>query len=163
LETWEVIYFSLFGLVTLYYLLKSVIPHHIYSIDQVCTDKNKYYDGVIRTLEADLGISIKKPQIVFEYKPNDELKGFYDAKSHSITLYLKNLDTVHDFTLTLIEEIHHSIFVNSALGINVYQKYEKIVGYDNNPLEYSAKQFAKEKFRLIHREMSNEGLISYKV
>jgi hypothetical protein len=165
-ELWELLvigYWVVVGGVGLLLTIKLMIQHHIYSIDDVCSDKDECYEEVIGTLEDDLGISIKKPHIIFDYSPNDEMRGFYDPNNHSITLFLKNLDSVYDFTLTLTEEIHHSVFVNTRSGMNIYNKYDKIVGYDNNPLEYSAKQYAKEKFRLIHRILKKRGLIQYKV
>jgi hypothetical protein len=165
-ELWEIMvigYCLVVGVVALLLIVKLIIPHHIYSIDDVCTDLNEYYYEVIRIIEEDLKITVNKPKITFEYASNDEMKGCYNPDSHSIIIYLKNLETVYDFTLTLIEEIHHSVFVNTRSGVKIYQKYEKIVGYDNNPLEYSAKQYAKEKFWLIHRILKNSGLIRYKV
>ena len=37
------------------------------------------------------------------------------------------------------------------------------VGYENNPLEYAAKVYARDKFKSIHRVLKKKGLIRYKV
>ena len=89
-------------------------------------------------IQDDLGVQIKGLRVIYDYSPNDEFKGFYQQEDHSITLCLKNLDDVHSFILTLIEEIHHSIFVSTKSGIKIYELYDRKVGYDNNPLEYAA-------------------------
>lgn len=70
---------------------------------------------------------------------------------------------VNLFLLTLIEEIHHSIFVSTSTTMKVYQLYDKKVGYDKNPLEYSEKVHARSKFKHIHRILKKRGLIKYKV
>ena len=63
--------------------------------------------------------------------------------------------------LTLIEEIHHSAFVSTKSGINLYELYDRKVGYKNNPLEYAAKLYALKNFRSIHRKLKKQGGIMY--
>ena len=41
--------------------------------------------------------------------------------------------------------------------------YDRKVGYENNPLEYAAKVYARNKFKSIHRILKKRGLIRYKV
>ena len=105
----------------------------------------------------------QNPTICFDYRPNDKLRGVYHQQNHSITLYLDNLENVHSWILTLIEEIHHSAFVSTKSGIKLYELYDRKVGYENNPLEYAAKLYAVKNFSSIHRKLKKQGLIRYKV
>ena len=70
---------------------------------------------------------------------------------------------MRSFIITLVEEIHHSIFVSTKSGIKIYQTYDKKVGYENNPLEYAAKVYALNNFRSIHRVLKKRCLILYRV
>jgi len=144
-------------------IIKLLIPQYIFTIDEVTEYKSEVYNCVLELIQEDLGVQIKGLTVIYDYSPNDEFKGFYQQEDHSITLCLKNLDNVHSFILTLIEEIHHSIFVSTKSGIKIYELYDKKVGYDNNPLEYAAKVYARDKFKSIHRVLKKKGLIRYKV
>jgi hypothetical protein len=144
-------------------IIKLLIPQYIFTIDEVTEYKSEVYNCVLELIQEDLGVQIKGLTVIYDYSPNDEFKGFYQQENHSITLFLENLDNVHSFILTLLEEIHHSIFVSTKSGIKIYELYDKKVGYDNNPLEYAAKVYARDKFKSIHRVLKKKGLIRYKV
>ena len=144
-------------------IIKLLIPQYIFTIDEVTEYKSEVYNCVLELIQEDLGVQIKGLTVIYDYSPNDEFQGFYQQENHSITLFLENLDNVHSFILTLTEEIHHSIFVSTKSGIKIYELYEKKVGYENNPLEYAAKVYARDKFKSIHRVLKKNGLIRYKV
>ena len=144
-------------------IIKLLIPQYIFTIDEVTEYKSEVYNCVLELVQEDLGVQIKGLRVIYDYSPNDEFKGFYQQENHSITLFLENLDNVHSFILTLTEEIHHSIFVSTKSGIKIYELYERKVGYENNPLEYAAKVYARDKFKSIHRVLKKNGLIRYKV
>ena len=144
-------------------IIKLLIPQYIFTIDEVTEYKSEVYNCVLELVQEDLGVQIKGLRVIYDYSPNDEFKGFYQQENHSITLFLENLDNVHSFILTLLEEIHHSIFVSTKSGMKIYELYDKKVGYDNNPLEYAAKVYARDKFKSIHRVLKKKGLIRYKV
>ena len=158
-----VIYWTVMGCSLLMVILKLFIPKYIFSMDEVTQNKEQVFQTVLNVIERDLGIRVNGLSINYDYAKNDELKGYYDPRNHSITLFMDNMETVHSFVLTITEEIHHSIFVSSKSGMKLYQSYHNKVGYDNNPLEYSAKVYAKDKFKLIHRILKKRGLIQYKV
>jgi hypothetical protein len=165
-EVWNIVviaYWIIFGVTLLTIILKITIPYYIFSIDEVTENKSEIYNCVLELIQDDLGVQIKGLRVIYDYSPNDEFKGFYQQEDHSITLCLKNLDDVHSFILTLIEEIHHSIFVSTKSGIKIYELYDRKVGYDNNPLEYAAKVYALNNFKSIHRVLKKRGLIRYKV
>ena len=164
-EIWTLLvigYWVVLGITLLLTIISLVFLTYVFSIDEVSSDKKKIYDCVLELIEKDLEIKIKKPSIHFEYRNNDNLRGYYQQFDHSITLFMENLN-VNSFLLTLVEEIHHSIFVSTSTTMKVYQLYDKKVGYDNNPLEYSAKVYARSKFKYIHRILKKRGLIKYKV
>ena len=164
-EIWNYLFVGYWVIVTIYsviYLIKILFPHYIYSIDDVSVNKLDVYQCVIEFVKEDFGIDFRAPTINFIYEPNNEMKGCYEQKSHSITLYIENLDSIHSFILTLIEEIHHSVFVSTKSSIKIYELYDRKVGYDNNPLESAAKLYSVNKFRSIHRKLKKRGLISYK-
>ena len=144
-------------------IIKLLIPQYVFTIDEVTEYKSEVYNCVLELIQEDLGVQIKGLTVIYDYSPNDEFKGFYQQENHSITLFLENLDNVHSFILTLTEEIHHSIFVSTKSGIKIYELYERKVGYENNPLEYAAKVYARDKFKSIHRVLKKNGLIRYKV
>ena len=165
-EIWELVlvgYVIITGASLIMVIIKLLIPQYIFTIDEVTEYKSEVYNCVLELIQEDLGVQIKGLTVIYDYSPNDEFKGFYQQENHSITLFLENLDNVHSFILTLLEEIHHSIFVSTKSGIKIYELYDKKVGYDNNPLEYAAKVYARDKFKSIHRVLKKKGLIRYKV
>ena len=164
-EIWNllvIVYWGVVGITLLLIIISLVFPTHIYSIDDVSDNKQDIYNCVLELIEDDLGIRIRKPSIHFKYQYDDNLRGYYQQSNHSITLFMEN-SNVNSFLLTLIEEIHHSIFVSTSTTMKVYELYDKKVGYDNNPLEYSAKVYARTKFNYIHQILKKRGLIKYKV
>lgn len=165
-EIWSLVvigYCVLMGVMILMLLLKLLIPQYIFTIDDVSNNKMEIYKCIVEFIEEDFGIDIQNPTIDFNYELNDEYRGYYDQNDHSIKLYLQNLENVKSFILTLLEEIHHSIFVSTKSGIKIYQTYDKKVGYENNPLEYAAKVYAQNKFKSIHRVLKKRGVIRYKL
>jgi hypothetical protein len=165
-EIWELVlvgYMIITGASLIMVIIKLLIPQYIFTVDEVTEYKSEVYNCVLELIQEDLGVQIKGLTVIYDYSPNDEFKGFYQQENHSITLFLENLDNVHSFILTLIEEIHHSIFVSTKSGIKIYELYERKVGYENNPLEYAAKVYARDKFKSIHRVLKKNGLIRYKV
>jgi hypothetical protein len=165
-EIWSLVvigYWVLMGVMILMLLLKLLIPQYIFTIDDVSNNKMEIYKCIVEFIEEDFGIDIQNPTIDFNYELNDEYRGYYDQNDHSIKLYLQNLENVRSFIITLVEEIHHSIFVSTKSGIKIYQTYDKKVGYENNPLEYAAKVYALNNFRSIHRVLKKRGLILYRV
>ena len=165
-EIWDLLvigYLVVTGASLIIVIIKLLIPQHIFTIDEVAEYKSEVYNCVLELIQEDLGVQIKGLTVIYDSTPNDELRGCYQQNNHSITLYLKNLDNVHSFILTLTEEIHHSIFVSTKSGIKIYELYERKVGYENNPLEYAAKVYARDKFKSIHRVLKKNGLIRYKV
>jgi hypothetical protein len=165
-EIWDLLvigYWVVTGATLIMVIIKLLFPQYIFTIDEVTENKSEIYSCVLELIQDDLGVQIKGLRVIYDYSPNDEFKGFYQQEDHSITLCLKNLDDVHSFILTLIEEIHHSIFVSTKSGIKIYELYDRKVGYDNNPLEYAAKVYALNNFKSIHRVLKKRGLICYKV
>ena len=165
-EIWELVlvgYVIITGASLIMVIIKLLIPQYIFTIDEVTEYKSEVYNCVLELIQEDLGVQIKGLTVIYDYSPNDEFKGFYQQEDHSITLCLKNLDDVHSFIITLIEEIHHSIFVSTKSGIKIYELYDRKVGYENNPLEYAAKVYALNNFKSIHRVLKKRGLICYKL
>ena len=165
-EIWSllvIVYIIIRVISLLVVILKMTIPYCIFSIDEVTKNKSEVYHCLLELIQKDLGIDIQNPTIDFNYELNDEYKGLYDHNYHCITLYLQNLENVKSFILTLVEEIHHSIFVSKKSEIKLYLSYEKKVGYINNPLEYAAKVYALNNFIPLHRILKEKGVICYRV
>ena len=156
-------YWVVMGILSLLILIKLLVPQYIFSIDDICTSKIQVCEYVITYIQDDLGVTLENLNIKFNYEPNDELRGCYDQGNDTIILYHRNLDSVHSWIHTLVEEIHHSVFLSTKKSIMMYELYHRKVGYDNNPLEYAAKVYARNKFKTIHRNLKKSGLIRYKV
>ena len=165
-EIWDLLvigYWVVTGATLIMVIVKLLFPQYVFTIDEVTEYKSEVYNCVLELIQDDLGVQIKDLRVIYDYSPNDEFKGFYQQEDHSITLCIENLDSVHSFILTLIEEIHHSIFVSTKSGVKIYLLYNRKVGYKNNPLEYAAKVYARNKFKSIHRNLKKRGLIRYKL
>ena len=150
-EIWDLLvigYWVVTGASLIMVIIKLLFPQYIFTIDEVTEYKSEVYNCVLELIQDDLGVQIKGLRVIYDYSPNDEFKGFYQQEDHSITL---------------IEEIHHSIFVSTKSGIKIYELYDRKVGYYNNPLEYAAKVYALNNFKSIHRVLKNRGLIRYRV
>ena len=165
-EIWDLLvigYWVVTGATLIMVIIKLLFPQYIFTIDEVTENKSEVYNCVLELIKEDLGVQIKSLTVIYNSSPNDELRGCYQQNDHSITLYLKNLESVHSFTLTLVEEIHHAIFLSTRQTMKTYEAYDKKVGYENNPLEYAAKVYARDKFKSIHKVLKKRGLIRYKV
>jgi len=156
-------YWVIMGILSLLIVIKLLVPQYIFSIDEICTNKDEIYEYVITYIQEDLGVTIENLNIKFNYEPNDELRGCYEQGNHTVILYHQNLDNVHLWIHTLVEEIHHAVFLSTKKSIMMYELYHKKVGYDNNPLEYAAKVYARNNFKPLHRNLKKSGLIRYKV
>ena len=78
-EIWDLLvigYWSVFGITLLLIIISLVFPTYVFSIDEVSSDKKKIYYCVLELIEEDLEIKIKKPSIHFEYRNNDNLRGY---------------------------------------------------------------------------------------
>jgi hypothetical protein len=165
-EIWKLLvigYMIITGASLIMVTIKLLIPQYIFSIDEICTNKYQVCDCVINYIQEDLGVTVHNLTIDFDYEPNDEFSGSYLQETHTVTLYHHNLDNVHSWILTLVEEIHHAIFLSTRQTMKTYHAYDKKVGYGNNPLECAAKVYALNNFRSIHRVLKNRGLIRYRV
>jgi len=165
-DIWNILvvaYFIVMGLSIFMVLLKLWIPHLIFSIDEVCENKKELCDFIIDYMEMEMGVSIQKLTIRFDYLPNEEYLGYYQQDNHSITLCEDNINNVHCWILTIVEEIHHALFVSTKSSMKMYESFNRKVGYQNNPLEYSAKLYAANNFKSIHRKLKKQSLIRYKL
>lgn len=74
-DIWNILvvgYFIVMGLSIFMVLLKLWIPHLIFSIDEVCENKKELCDFIIDYMEMEMGVSIQKLTINFDYLPNEE-------------------------------------------------------------------------------------------
>ena len=79
-EIWDiiiVIYWVLMGGSLLMIIVKLIIPHYLFSIDDVTKNKAEVFQSVLNVIEGDLGIQVKGLSIKYDYTKNDELKGYW--------------------------------------------------------------------------------------
>jgi hypothetical protein len=112
-EIWDLLvigYWVVTGASLIMVIIKLLFPQYIFIIDEVTENKSEIYNCVLELVQEDLGVTLHNLTIDFDYEPNDEFSGSYLQETHTVTLYHHNLDNVHSWILTLVEEIHHSIF-----------------------------------------------------
>ena len=65
-EIWDLLvvgYWIVMGFMIILVFIKVLIPQYIFSIDDVCVNKDQVCDYVVEFIEKDLGISVQNPTI----------------------------------------------------------------------------------------------------
>lgn len=124
-----------------------------------------YAREVVRWCSENLGMPSKikyLPQVEIKYYRHKKLLGNYNASQKKITLYLNSHDGIVSFTNTIIHEYQHFLDIKNSKEQKQYAKVLEDVGYQDHPLELSARKSADQYGSLCVKEMIRQGVLAIK-
>jgi hypothetical protein len=83
-----------------------------------------------------------KPNLILKYNHHKNLAGVYFSSSHECHIYIQNHQTLREITNTVIHEYVHSRQKTKDFD-KMYDRYQKQLGYEQNPFEAEAISVAK--------------------
>ena len=108
--------------------------------------KKKMVENVLQWCE--LNHSVPKYRGKLSYKINyyshSKVEGSYCGYTKNITIYITPEKKIIDVVDTLLHEFQHHIDMRTQREVRLYSKQLSEFGYDNHPMEISARKFAKQ-------------------
>jgi uncharacterized protein YjaZ len=108
--------------------------------------KKKMVENVLQWCE--LNHSVPKYRGKLSYKINyyshSKVEGSYCGYTKNITIYITPEKKIIDVVDTLLHEFQHHIDMQTQREVRLYSKQLSEFGYDNHPMEISARKFAKQ-------------------
>jgi len=174
------IYLSGFGTVDyVFFAFESILA--IVLILAFILDRKETIDGKIKVSNATLTINkvqyikqvvkwcietlseenrkIKFPQVEVNYYKSKKFAGVYNSASKTIYIYVNSNSNLLELTDTIIHEYKHHLDMPNQSQQKLYNKYTEDYGYENNPFEIAAREFAlKHRLNCI-RDMHRMGFI----
>lgn len=85
----------------------------------------------------------RKPNVTLSYYPHKKWGGTYSTIGHECRIYVNNHQTIISIINTVIHEYVHARQKTKYFDA-LYEKYQREVGYENNPFEIEARKVAKK-------------------
>jgi uncharacterized membrane protein len=123
--------------------------------------KKKMVENVLKWCELNHSIPIKKSKLSYQirYYNHTKLDGCYCGYTKKITIYNivpeKSIIEVID---SLLHEYKHHIDMKTQKEVRLYFKQLDEIGYDNHPMEISARKFAKQNRDKCFETFKNDWL-----
>ncbi len=130
------------------------------TISQLPISKKYFCELVMEWCDINLSLPKSiKPSLIIKYYSHKSRSGVYFSSTHECVIYINSHDNIQQVANTVIHEFVHALQKNKNFD-KLYRKYQKEVGYDQNPFEVEAREISKkcEKDCLIwtyHRIYSN--------
>jgi hypothetical protein len=120
--------------------------HRSAKIRDLKISKKKMVENVLQWCEINHSIPKYRGKLSFKinYYSHSKVEGCYCGYTRTIILYLKNEKKVIDVIDTILHEYQHHIEMRTQKEVRLYSKQLSEFGYDNHPMEISARKFAKQ-------------------
>lgn len=108
--------------------------------------KKKLVENVLQWCETNYCIPKNKGKLSFKinYYNHSKLEGCYCGYTKNITVYITPEKRVIDVVDTLLHEYQHHIEMRTQKEVRLYSKQLSEIGYDNHPMEITAREFARQ-------------------
>lgn len=121
-------------------LLTTKLSHLTFS--DLPVKKTTYCQLVLTWCHQNLGNPNKsKPTLILKYYPHKKLAGVFIISSNECHIYIQNHQTLREITNTIIHEYVHYL-QKSKTFVKMYEKHQREVGYELNPLEVAARKIS---------------------
>ena len=122
--------------------------------------KKKMVENVLQWCETNHSLPKNRGKLSFKinYYNHTKLEGCYCGYTRTIILYLKNEKKVIDVIDTILHEYQHHIDMRTQKEVRLYSKQLREFGYDNHPMEISARKFAKQHRNTCFEILKNNWL-----
>jgi regulator of PEP synthase PpsR (kinase-PPPase family) len=108
--------------------------------------KKKMVENVLQWCETNHSIPKKRGKLSYKinYYNHTKLEGCYCGYNKNITVYITPEKRIIDVVDTLLHEYQHHIDMRTQKEVKLYFKQLNHFGYDNHPMEISAREFARQ-------------------
>jgi len=139
LKTFFIIYFTILFLL---YLRVSFLTRNR-KVNQLNIGKKKLVNDV---LEFCITNFPSKRQVSFQirYYQHTKVMGRYEHHNRLIIIYISNDVKVFDLVDTILHEYFHHLDIVNKKSAAEYSRLLNEIGYDNHPMEVTARNFAKQ-------------------
>jgi hypothetical protein len=143
-----ILYFSTLFLIYVVMTIRDLLLNRNKSakIRDLKISKKKMVENVLHWCE--LNHSIPKYRGKLSYKINyyshSTVEGSYCGYTKKISIYITSDKRIIDVVDTLLHEFQHHIDMRTQKEVKQYFKVLDEIGYDNHPMEISAREFAKQ-------------------
>lgn len=108
--------------------------------------KKKMVENVLQWCETNYSIPKNRGKLSFKinYYQHSKLEGCYCGHTKNITIYITTEKRIIDVVDTLLHEYQHHIEMRTQKEVRLYFKQLNEIGYENHPMEISARKFAQQ-------------------
>ena len=108
--------------------------------------KKKMVENVLQWCETNYSIPKNRGKLSYKinYYNHTKLEGCYCGYNKNITVYITPEKRIIDVVDTLLHEYQHHIEMRTQKEVRLYSKQLSEIGYDNHPMEKSAREFARQ-------------------
>lgn len=108
--------------------------------------KKKMVENVLHWCESNHSLPKNRGKLSYKikYYNHTKVEGSYCGCTKNITIYITPEKRIIDIVDTLLHEYHHHIDMRTQKEVRLYTKQLNDFGYDNHPMEISARKFAKQ-------------------
>ena len=117
--------------------------------------KIQFVSKVLEWCSSNIGSNKQGYQLDLKYYRNNEFAGYYFNQNKTIQIFVFDELDLLDLTEIIIHEYVHHIQYSNKLTDSEYKKYQREVGYWNNPFEIEARRLSK-----IHKNQCYEDVVN---
>ncbi len=143
-----IVYFTILFLIYVFMTIKESRSnnHRSAKIKDLRISKKKMVETVLKWCESNHSIPKKRGKLSYKinYYNHTKLEGCYCGYTKNITVYITPEKRIIDVLDTLLHEYQHHIDMRTQKEVRLYSKQLDEYGYDNHPMEISARKFAKQ-------------------
>ena len=145
-----IVYFTILFVIYVFMTIKesSTNNHRSAKIKDLRISKKKMVETVLQWCETNHSIPKKRGKLSYKinYYNHTKLEGCYCGYTKTITIYITPEKRIIDVVDTLLHEYQHHIDMRTQKEVRLYSKQLSEIGYDNHPMEITARKFA-QKYR----------------
>lgn len=156
----ELFFIGYFSILFLIYLIMTIREslmnkHKSAKIRDLKISKKKMVKNVLQWCEFKYTLSKNRGKLSYsiKYYNHTKVEGSYCGYTKNITIYITPEKRIIDVVDTLLHEYQHHIEMRTQKEVRLYSKQLGEYGYDNHPMEITARKFAKQ-----HRDECFETL-----
>jgi hypothetical protein len=147
----ELFFIGYFSILFLIYVVMTIKEskannHKSAKIKDLRISKKKMVENVMQWCENNHSIPKNRGKLSFKinYYQHSKLEGCYCGYTKNITIYITPEKRIIDVVDTLLHEYQHHIEMRTQKEVRLYSKQLNYFGYDDHPMEISARKFAKQ-------------------
>lgn len=143
-----ILYFSTLFVIYVFMTIKESNANNYNSakIQDLKISKKKLVENILQWCELNHSTPKYRGKLSYKirYYNHTKLEGCYCGYNKNITVYITPEKRIIDVVDTLLHEYQHHIEMRTQKEVRLYSKQLGEYGYDNHPMEITARKFAKQ-------------------